>query len=78
MGYHGWDDTSPVEGEYREGDDPDMRAMFYAMGPSFRSGYRQDWIKLVDEYQIIAAASGTVPRGHRGDWNRVKGMLVGN
>ena len=38
----------------------------------------QSWIKLVDEYQIIAAASGTVPGEHRGEWERVKGMLVGN
>ena len=51
VGYHGWDDTSPVAGEYLEGGDPRMRAIFYAMGPSFKEGCKQDWIKLVDEYQ---------------------------
>ncbi len=32
---------------------PDMRGIFIASGPAFKSGVIVDWIKLVDEYQIF-------------------------
>ncbi len=32
---------------------PDMRGIFVASGPAFKSGVIVDWIKLVDEYQIF-------------------------
>ena len=53
-GLHGYDDTSP-DGSYdEEGPNPDMRGIFFANGPSFRSdGAILPWIKLVDEYQVV-------------------------
>ncbi len=76
-GHHGFDDTSPVAAKYYEGGNPDMRTIFYAMGPSFKAGHTHDWIKLVDEYQIFAHISGVEGESHRGSWSRVKGMLRG-
>ncbi len=32
---------------------PDMRAVFWARGPSFKKGKKTQWIKLVDEYQAL-------------------------
>jgi predicted AlkP superfamily pyrophosphatase or phosphodiesterase len=77
-GHHGWDDSSPNAAEYREGENPDMRTIFYAMGPSFNQGYVQDWIKLVDEYQILAYMTGTIMEEHSGNWDRVKNMFASN
>ncbi len=31
---------------------PDMRGIFFANGPSFKSNHTVPWIKLVDEYQV--------------------------
>ena len=73
---HGWDDISPNADSYEEGGYEEMRGIFYAMGPSFKSGYAQEWIKLVDEYQILARVTGAVPEPHSGNWERVQGMLV--
>ena len=73
---HGWDDISPNPDSYEEGGYEEMRGIFYAMGPSFRSGYAQEWIKLVDEYQILTWITGTLPEPHSGNWERVQGMFV--
>ena len=73
---HGWDDISPNADSYEEGGYEEMRGIFYAMGPSFKSGYAQEWIKLVDEYQILARVIGAVPEPHSGNWERVQGMFV--
>ncbi len=35
-----------------EGDFPDVRGIFMAIGPDFKQNYTQQWIKLVDEYQV--------------------------
>ena len=32
-----------------------MRGIFFANGPSFKSGFVNPWIKLVDEYQVLKA-----------------------
>ena len=50
-GQHGYLDIS--EGYDKEGSYPEMRGIFWAIGPSFKKGYRQPWIKLVDEYQVV-------------------------
>ncbi len=56
-----------------------MRGIFYAMGPSFKRNHTNPWIKIVDEYQLMAHAMGTSPeKSHHGNWERVKGMLAGN
>ncbi len=72
---HGFDDTSPDAGMYQEGNYDEMRTIFYAMGPSFKSGRSHQWIKLVDEYQILAHAMGVTPEKHSGSWGRVSAML---
>ncbi|HIF15275.1 MAG TPA: hypothetical protein EYQ86_08170 [Bacteroidetes bacterium] len=32
---------------------PDVRSVFMAYGPDFKANYAQQWIKLVDQYQVI-------------------------
>ncbi len=32
---------------------PDMRGVFWARGPSFKKWKKVNWIKLVDEYQVL-------------------------
>jgi hypothetical protein len=58
------------------GAEPDMRGIFYAMGPAFKRGHVHQWIKMVDEYQILADITGTKTESHRGDWERVEGMML--
>ena len=49
-GNHGFED---ITADYEtEGDFPDMRSIFMAIGPAFKSNYQNKWIKLVDEYQV--------------------------
>ncbi len=62
-----------------EGREPDMRGVFYAMGPSFKPNHTNQWVKMVDEYQLMAYAMGTTPvSGHHGNWDRVKEMVTGS
>ena len=39
-----------------EGNFPDVRAIFMAIGPAFKVNHNHTWIKLVDEYQVMMHA----------------------
>ena len=49
-GSHGFEDITEDYGT--EGNFPDMRTIFMAIGPAFKTNYQNKWIKLVDEYQV--------------------------
>ena len=53
-----------------------MRSIFMAIGPSFKVNREHEWIKQVDEYQVIKYAL-KVENGpaHNGTWDRVKCMF---
>jgi hypothetical protein len=72
-GQHGYEDMT--EGYDKQGDFPDVRAIFMAMGPAFKANYRQKWIKLVDEYQVMMNALNATAVPNNGTWDRVKGMF---
>ena len=47
-----------------------------AIGPNFKKGHTHQWIKLVDEYQImINVLKNIQPEFNEGNWNRVKDMF---
>ena len=72
-GQHGWNDKTP-DGNYdTEGNMNDMRAVFIARGPSFRSdGAIVPWIRLVDEYQIFLKAIGVEGEPNMGSLDRIQ------
>jgi hypothetical protein len=72
-GSHGYNDIS--DGYSTEGDFPDMRTIFMAVGPDFKANHTHQWIKLVDEYQIFMKVLNVNARSHSGNWDRVKDML---
>lgn len=72
-GQHGYEDMT--EGYDKEGDFPDVRTIFMAMGPAFKANYNQKWIKLVDEYQVIMHALNAKGVPNNGTWDRVRGMF---
>ena len=72
-GSHGYDDIT--KGYYEQGKYPDVRAAFMAIGPDFKKGYSQPWIKLVDEYQIMMKVVKVQPLEHEGNMERVQGMF---
>jgi hypothetical protein len=39
-----------------EGNFPDVRTIFMAIGPAFKANHNHTWIKLVDEYQVMMHA----------------------
>ena len=73
-GNHGYEDITNGYGS--EGDNPDMRSIFMAIGPSFKVNREHEWIKQVDEYQVMKYAL-KVENGpaHNGTWDRVKCMF---
>ena len=75
-GSHGYNDIT--EGYSQEGQFPDMRGIFMAIGPKFEKGRQHQWIKLVDEYQVmlhVLDITDEIPQ-HNGTWDRVKCMFV--
>ena len=72
-GLHGFDDIT--EGYSKEGKYPDVRAMFMAVGPDFKKGFSQPWIKLVDEYQIMMKVLHVEPLENEGNMERVQDMF---
>ena len=72
-GLHGFDDIT--EGYSQEGNYPDVRAMFMAIGPDFKKGYSQPWIKIVDEYQIMMKVLDIEPLENEGNMERVQSMF---
>lgn len=79
MGLNGWEDMSKDIKAYEEGNYPDMRSVFIANGPAFKRGYRHQWIKLVDEYQILLHLLQLTDQAepHNGTWYRVQDMFSG-
>lgn len=72
-GDHGYRD---ITANYTmEGDFPDMRAIFMAIGPAFKQGYANPWIKLVDEYQVMMHVMDAKAQANNGTWDRVKCMF---
>ena len=63
-GTHGYDNA------YRA-----MHAIFYAVGPDFKKGYRQPVFNNVDVYELIARLLDLDPASNDGDFNEIKGML---
>ena len=53
-GQHGYEDMT--EDYENEGNFPDVRTIFMAIGPAFKANHNHTWIKLVDEYQIMMHA----------------------
>lgn len=72
-GSHGFNDKS--DGYESEGSYPDVRGIFMAIGPAFKQGYNQSWIKLVDEYQVFTHVLDIEGENNMGNWDRVKGMF---
>jgi hypothetical protein len=50
-GSHGFNDVS--NGYETQGNFSDVRTVFMAVGPDFKANHTHQWIKLVDEYQVI-------------------------
>ena len=63
-GAHGWDNANK-----------DMHTIFYATGPSFKTGFVQPPFELVDLYPLIAKILGIEPAEVDGKLERVKPML---
>jgi predicted AlkP superfamily pyrophosphatase or phosphodiesterase len=59
-------------------DNRDMHGIFYAMGPSFKTGYTQPAFPNVDIYDLLAKILGIKPAKNDGNFNDVKGMLLDN
>ena len=72
-GNHGYEDIT--EGYDKQGNFSDVRAIFMAMGPAFKTNYSQNWIKLVDEYQVMMHALNATGVPNNGTWDRVKCMF---
>ncbi len=53
----------------------DMHAIFYAAGPSFKSGYRQPVFDNIDLYPLFAHILGIIPQNVDGSLDAVQQML---
>ena len=74
-GSHGYNDIT--DGYSQDGNFSDMRGIFMAIGPNFERSRPHEWIKLVDEYQIMLHVFDiTDGPNHNGTWERVKCMFV--
>ena len=51
-GSHRYEDINTI-GYYKGGNYPNVRNAFMSIGPDFKKGHSEPWIKLIDEYQII-------------------------
>ncbi|XP_036022730.1 glycerophosphocholine cholinephosphodiesterase ENPP6 isoform X1 [Onychomys torridus] len=63
-GWHGYDNELM-----------DMRGIFLAFGPDFKSNFRAAPIRSVDVYNIMCNVSGITPLPNNGSWSRVVCML---
>ena len=76
LGNHGWNDNTPNGNYDSKGIMNDMRGIFMARGPSFRSdGAIVNWIKLVDEYQIFLRAIGIEGLPNMGSLQRIEPLF---
>ncbi|ERE88169.1 ectonucleotide pyrophosphatase/phosphodiesterase family member 6 [Cricetulus griseus] len=65
-GWHGYDNELM-----------DMRGIFLAFGPDFKSNFRAAPIRSVDVYNIMCNVAGITPLPNNGSWSRVECMLKG-
>ncbi|XP_021075503.2 ectonucleotide pyrophosphatase/phosphodiesterase family member 6 [Mus pahari] len=65
-GWHGYDNELM-----------DMRGIFLAIGPDFKSNFRAAPIRSVDVYNIMCNVAGITPLPNNGSWSRVACMLKG-
>ena len=75
FGQHGFDDTDDMN---EDGVKQDMRAIFIANGPKFKSdGSTVPWIKMVDEYQVFLMALNLEDKAepNNGTKERVQNMF---
>ena len=63
-GTHGYDNANA-----------DMGAIFYALGPAFKSGYIQPKFPNVDVYGLVTKILGLQPAPYDGNLDDVRGML---
>uniref|UniRef100_A0A8C0JKF6 glycerophosphocholine cholinephosphodiesterase n=1 Tax=Canis lupus dingo TaxID=286419 RepID=A0A8C0JKF6_CANLU len=63
-GWHGYDNELM-----------DMRGIFLAFGPDFKSNFRAAPIKSVDVYNVMCNVAGITPLPNNGSWSRVMCML---
>ncbi|XP_070264253.1 glycerophosphocholine cholinephosphodiesterase ENPP6 isoform X2 [Myotis yumanensis] len=63
-GWHGYDNELM-----------DMRGIFLAFGPDFKSNFRAAPIRSVDVYNVMCHAAGIAPLPNNGSWSRVMCML---
>ncbi|OFX88024.1 MAG: hypothetical protein A2W99_11290 [Bacteroidetes bacterium GWF2_33_16] len=63
-GAHGYDNQNT-----------DMHAIFYAVGPAFRSGYKSESINNVDLYPLVCKILNLVPSKHEGSLENALPML---
>ncbi|KAM5279373.1 glycerophosphocholine cholinephosphodiesterase ENPP6 isoform 2-T2 [Hipposideros larvatus] len=65
-GWHGYDNELM-----------DMRGIFLAFGPDFKSNFRAAPIRSVDVYNVMCNVAGIAPLPNNGSWSRVMCMLEG-
>ncbi|XP_017193911.1 glycerophosphocholine cholinephosphodiesterase ENPP6 isoform X2 [Oryctolagus cuniculus] len=65
-GWHGYDNELM-----------DMRGIFLAFGPDFKSNFRAAPIRSVDVYNVMCNVAGITPLPNNGSWSRVVCMLKG-
>uniref|UniRef100_A0A452RKK1 glycerophosphocholine cholinephosphodiesterase n=1 Tax=Ursus americanus TaxID=9643 RepID=A0A452RKK1_URSAM len=65
-GWHGYDNELM-----------DMRGIFLAFGPDFKSNFRAAPIRSVDVYNVMCNVTGIAPLPNNGSWSRVLCMLKG-
>nr|XP_015306550.1 PREDICTED: ectonucleotide pyrophosphatase/phosphodiesterase family member 6 isoform X2 [Macaca fascicularis] len=65
-GWHGYDNELM-----------DMRGIFLAFGPDFKSNFRAAPIRSVDVYNVMCNVVGITPLPNNGSWSRVMCMLKG-
>ena len=78
IGNHAWLEKKKYfsYGEHGyDNDDPDMRAIFIAHGPAFRSGIVLPPFDNVDVYPLLAYLLGLEPEPNDGDFDAVKAAL---
>lgn len=70
LGFHGYDPYVKSK--------TDMRGIFYARGPSFKTNFINPPIEMIDHYNIFCHILGINALPNNGSWSRVKNMMYNN
>jgi len=73
--YWSWQQKNGKGAHGYDNDFKDMQAIFYALGPDFKVGYRQPAFPNVDVYPLVSKLLGVKPAPNNGKINDVEGML---